>query len=187
MYVDVRSHHFAVTNMSREAMYEMNSFLKGLKQWGFIRLPNGKCIREVIRVFAAYTNDKREFRIPISLLPKFETHFQNSLASDYVINRTPAYSPIPTVLKMKSHWVPREAQVPVIEYLTAPGHPISKFVDLQPGAGKSLRWCARHTGAVPKRAYRRACPCACVQRPNECGPRREIRPVHPQWSTCHCR
>lgn len=138
MYVDVRSHHFAVTNMSREAMYEMNSFLKGLKQWGFIRLPNGKCIREVIRVFAAYTNDKREFRIPISLLPKFESHFQNSLASDYVINKTPEYSPVPVILKMKSHWVLRENQNEVVSYLTIPGHPISKFINLQTGFGKSV-------------------------------------------------
>ena len=76
-YVDVRSHHFAVSKMSRQAFYELNGVLKGLRQWGYVKLPNGKFIREVLRVFAAHTDNKQEIRFPISLLPKFEEHFKN--------------------------------------------------------------------------------------------------------------
>lgn len=137
-YVDVRSHHFAVSRMSRQAFYELNGVLKGLRQWGFVRLPNGKFIREVLRVFAAHTDNKEEVRFPISLLPVFEEHFKSVGLGDYVISKPIPYEPAFADFRIKPQWQEREHQVPVIEYIVNPGEPVSKFVSLATGQGKSF-------------------------------------------------
>lgn len=137
--VTICSHHFSVNQLSIRGRELCMAFARTLIQYGLERLPGGRFHRAAQRVFAAATQNKNEFRFHINSLKEFKEHLQrhNSLNSLVVWKVLPPVDAERVELKIRDGWVPREKQIPGIEFMAAP-EPISKLYELQTGSGKTF-------------------------------------------------
>jgi len=136
--ITIYSHHFSVTNMTDKGKYICTGFSYKLVQYGFVP-ERGQMIRKPLRVFASSTYDKSEFRFHINSLQDFKEHLslKNCRTESYYTRYADGYEPAPAVFTVKPEWVPRDYQVPIIEYLIQP-EPISKLVGIRTGQGKGV-------------------------------------------------
>lgn len=138
----VKSHHFVVKNITPRARPAIFTFTKSLIQFGFIRATHGRYVHTPLKVFAASTHDRSEYRFHINQLKEFirvliEDKFTDEM---YEVIQVPMYYPAKISMKIGDEWKDRDYQIPIIEYLTDPNPPIAKFLPLQTGRGKS--YCA---------------------------------------------
>jgi superfamily II DNA or RNA helicase len=137
--ITLGSHFFKITKISARARPAIESFARTLVQYGWQRERN-KYIKAALRVFAIASLDRSEYRFHINHLRVFE----QTIASFNLVSDMVAYDklPIPDAqevdLVFQPHWKLREHQIPVVDYLLSNDEPVSKFVSLQTGAGKSL-------------------------------------------------
>lgn len=136
--VDVYSHNFAVSDIQPSVRYIVEGFARKWVQYGFIKNA-GRWIRQAIKIFASVTRDKREFRFHINQYENFLRHLEENGIHDqvdFVIHKL--YEPERVELPVFDKWVPREDQVPVIDYILDNKPPRAKFVALQTGKGKTF-------------------------------------------------
>jgi superfamily II DNA or RNA helicase len=144
--VEICSHFFRATQISARAKPAIVEFAKKAVQWGMMRVPRPGAAAgyrySPLRVFAAATEDRTEYRFHINQLKEFQQHLEfHKLVGEMVeFSYRPMYDPEKVELVIKPEWTDRDHQVPVIEYITAPPPPNSKLVELQTGKGKS--YCA---------------------------------------------
>lgn len=140
------SHYFKVTKLSPRGRQIAELFAKKMVQWGWQRSGARDYIHAALKVFAAATADRTEFRFHINQLKDFQLHLEfNNFRGDMVeIFQLPIPDCADADFIVQSKWSDREHQVPVIEYLTKDAPPFSKFVDLQTGKGKS--YCSMRGG-----------------------------------------
>lgn len=136
--VTLYSHHFTVSKITGRAFAAVQEFARRNVQYG-VKKEYGRWVRVPTKVYAAATRDRSVFRFHINQLKDFEHHLKNSfLAGSDERVVAPLKDIDPVTLKIKDEWVPRDDQVPVIEYICADTPHISRFVDLQTGKGKSF-------------------------------------------------
>ena len=139
--VEICTHHFVCKNITPRARPAIEGFARRFIHYGLVR-ENGRYFRAPIKVFAAATNKRTEYRFHINALEEFKRHI---LLSEYllvdalvewVVKPIPESTPVD--LSLFDFWQLRENQVPVVDYVLSKDPPLSKFVELQTGAGKSL-------------------------------------------------
>lgn len=140
LHVTLSTHNFAVRRITARGKAAVETFARRNVQYGMQRVPGNRYARLPLRVFAAATADRSEYRFHINQLKEFKEH----LASHYLVGdavdwvqSVPA-EPRRALLTMKPEWVARGDQIPVVEYLVSDEEPISKFINLQTGVGKSF-------------------------------------------------
>lgn len=139
----VATHHFTVRDVQAGAYKHVISFAQKYVQWGTVRVqqPGRRPIfkRGPLRVFAASTGDRKEFRFHINCLREFLEHLNLNFVRAEQIQRIEAPLGLPrkVTLPVKPEWQDREHQVPAIAYGLEDTNTRSKFIDLQTGKGKS--------------------------------------------------
>lgn len=136
--VHIASHHFTVTRITPRGRPAVDSFARKYIQWGWERAPSGRSIRVPTKVFAAATTDRSEYRFHINQYKKFLEHLEYHYLTPNLVDTIvlPLYEPAKVVYEIFPHWVDREHQPPVIEYMLKPDQPRA-FVSLQTGKGKA--------------------------------------------------
>lgn len=144
------SHFFKVTRISARANPIIISFAKQFIQYSVMR-QGGRYARTAVKVFAAATGDRSEYRFHINTFTKFKQHLEaNFLSLDLVeIIDLPIPEACKVNFEIMPHWKDKDYQVPVIEYLsntnftpidkppTPDTIPRAKFLNLRTGLGKS--------------------------------------------------
>lgn len=136
--VQVFSHGFVAFNLSVRGKWLCSTFARRFVQFGLVP-NNGHYQKVAMKVFAAATEDRSEFRFHINVLEEFKEFLHTNQVDKYLV----AWESIPVPpaelaeFPIKEHWVVKTEQRPVVDYLLKP-LPHSKFVDLQTGKGKSF-------------------------------------------------
>lgn len=130
------SHGIVIDKMTTRAKHIVHQFSANLTQFS-IRKVGNDYLREMKKVFAARTDDLIEYRYNRNQLEQLLSflHSRGIGTGHYTIDYVGDYIAAPMTLKMPDKFVPREAQVPLIEYILAPGH--IKAITLQTGQGKA--------------------------------------------------
>lgn len=138
LWVTMYSHHFSVDRLTPRGRALVNIFAKNYVQYGW-ESSQGQSHRVALRVFAAATDDRTSYRFHINTLGDFrEFLFNNLIEGELVEFVTHPIKPGKVVdLNIYPKWTARDYQIPIIEYLCKP-EPVSKFVDLGTGLGKSF-------------------------------------------------
>ena len=137
--ITLASHFFKITHITPRARPAIEAFARTLVQYGWQRERN-KYVKAALRVFAIASMDRSEYRFHINQLRMFEQTISSfSITSDMIAYET---LPIPEAVSvdftLQDGWHLRDYQEPAVEYLLSNEAPISKFISLQPGRGKSL-------------------------------------------------
>lgn len=137
----IATHHFAITRITPRARAAVDTFARRFVQYGLVKVPGtrNRFERAALKVFAAATNDRSEYRFHINTLKDFYEHLKlHQLQGEMVeILERPLYEPRKVELKVFDHWQDRDYQIPFIEYLLDPGPPLLKLGAIQTGKGKS--------------------------------------------------
>ncbi len=137
--IDVYSHNFAVSDIQPSVRFYVEGFARKWIQYGFIK-EAGRWIRQAIKGFYSITRDKRVFRFHINQFDAFLKYLEVNNIDESMIDivRHKMYEPERVELPVFDKWVPREDQVPVIDYILDYKPPVAKFVALQTGKGKTF-------------------------------------------------
>lgn len=141
MRLDVYSHNVKVSGFTRPGKEVLLEYCRSLAQYGLTRVGHGRNSRFVnamLRVYTAVTADRAEFRFHVHQLNDFLDHLA---ANGYPKHRLDIHFHLPkpgaaVAFKMNEKFVPKDYQVPVIDYMVSEGH--SKVVTLQTGKGKTF-------------------------------------------------
>jgi superfamily II DNA or RNA helicase len=135
--ITLYSHHFSATRLSGRGRYICDSFALFYLEYGFIPT-RGKMVKTALRVFAASTVERDEYRFHINQLPAFEEHLTRNNIIGSLVERLikPMFEPAKVEFKVKEGWAPKDYQLPLIDYLVQ-DKPVSKLLGLQTGKGKS--------------------------------------------------
>lgn len=136
MRVDVYSHHVRISGYEDTYKRVLYGFFRGLGHYGLKMVAPRQMARVITCTYATRTRDEREFRFHVHQLEELLRHLDaNGIPKsrlhivhhgDYV-PATVNYHPNPARQ-------PRDYQIPLIDYLVAPGR--SKVLTLQTGKGK---------------------------------------------------
>lgn len=141
LLIVLHSHYFKATRFQGRGREVVVEFARKNIQFSFQRNQWGKFEWLPSRVYAASNEARTEFRFHINQLKAFKEHCDiYKLPQEAIEYVAQPMFPVRTVdFKFKPGWVDKDYQVAVIDYLSQP-LPISKFVNLQTGLGKS--YCA---------------------------------------------
>jgi superfamily II DNA or RNA helicase len=134
--VEIYSHNFVCKVITPKGKWLCSTFAKDYIQYGFVR-ERGRYNRAALKVFAAATDDRVEFRFHINCLAKFrEFLIYNGVEGNQISFKE---IPLPVSdnieLPIKSSWTTRESQEAPIAYLENPNIK-NKLLTLQTGSGK---------------------------------------------------
>ena len=137
--VDVFSHFFKLTFVTPRGRDVIQTFLKNYIQMGLVR-KGRRYVREPVKVFGARIRDGSEYRFHINQLTDFRRVCADVGIPEEFIKPTvhELYAPAPSKLQMLPHWIPRDYQEPILEYLGSPEPNNRKLVEIQPGKGKTF-------------------------------------------------
>lgn len=143
MTLTIGSHFFKVNHLTTRAREAVVQFAQKYVKYGFKQVRRGRevsYIKVAEAVYGTATNDREEYRFHINQLSEFKTILERNYINDNLIeivykNKFEALS---VNLKMKPEWIPRDYQLPAIDYLDDPGPPLAKFIGIQTGKGKSF-------------------------------------------------
>ena len=157
--VNCYSHYFTAKPLNGRATQAVSNFSRRYIQWGFVK-QNGRFVRAPIKNFFVVDHDRVTFRFHIGQYNRFKEFIEQSYIPKEEILLREHKPPEATVvsLPIQEHWVLREDQEPVIDYMTSRDY-IRKFLALQTGKGKGLcsMWSAsiigKRIGIVVKAMY----------------------------------
>lgn len=137
--VDVYSHNFKVTGFDYDVYRAMTDFCIPLIQTGLERRPGGRFKTTNLKVFAAATSDRSEFRFHINLFPKFIGALRERGIREESLEVNKHALKTPAKLKGKTfpHLVLRDYQEPIVQFLVERGCPI-RVLSVQTGRGKTM-------------------------------------------------
>lgn len=140
LQITIASHFFKITRISPRAKLVVDSFARRYVQKGLVRLPGGRYVNEGVKVYAAATSDREEYRFHINQYKPFIEHLKHNHITENLFDEITL--PIPQSqdieLNIKPQWVPRDYQIPAIEYLVENNDNRSKLLGLRTGEGKTF-------------------------------------------------
>lgn len=141
MRVMVATHHFVVTSINPRARPAVDEFARSLIQWSYRPSRRGPAQKIADKVYAASTRYRNEHRFHINLFDKFKECLRRHHINDAMVHWSRI--PVPTAPHVDfslsdDAFEPKDYQVPVIDYIVKNEGPVSRFVDLQTGAGKTF-------------------------------------------------
>jgi superfamily II DNA or RNA helicase len=135
--VDLYSHHMRVSHFGGNFKKVVIAYCKTMGQYGLKKVM-GKFARAIVRVFVGVSVDREVFNFHREQLQDFIDFIGN-----YGLNQKqlwiivhPLYKAPTVELSYIDTRVPHDYQVPIIDYIVAPGR--SKVVTLDPGRGKTF-------------------------------------------------
>jgi superfamily II DNA or RNA helicase len=136
LQIDVYSHHVSVSNFGWEVKEALVAFAKQRTNWGPVRGFGGRVVAEMKSTYVGIAKNRTRFNF---LLASKEELIQwlerNGFRRDrMVIIEHPLYVPKKVQFIYKMEVIPRDYQVPIIDYILEPG--VNKMVELQTGKGK---------------------------------------------------
>lgn len=143
MRVELLSHGFKVTGFDDRGKVALLDFARSMAQYGLVKVGRNQFERKMLRVFAAATQSRSEFRFHRNQFDDFLRHLASYGISrkDLDITVRPQFEPEKVEHPLKDTREPRPEQVMLIDYLSAPCDPNfapSKVLTLQPGKGKTF-------------------------------------------------
>lgn len=139
LQITVSSHNFKITRISPRTKIVVEAFARKYVQRGLVRKPGGRYISEPVKVFASATSDREEYRFHINQLKDFYEHlkFNHITENLYEVINKEIKPGLDIDIKVKPQWIPREDQVPILDYLTETNSNRAKLVGIQTGKGKA--------------------------------------------------
>lgn len=136
MRITLCSHYFRVDRINHVARNACFIYSNQMLQWGY-RPERGRMVRTKMKVFAASTKNRTEFRFHINCLKEFlETTKRVNIHPNFIkIEKEEPFEAKDIEIEMKKGWVMRDYQIPLSEYCTA-DKPVSKLLTMQTGQGK---------------------------------------------------
>lgn len=135
--VDEYSHFLKVRGFDKRAKEVLLKFCIGMAEWGPVRVAPGKFVRKMVRIYAAATKDRSEFRFHINQKEELLEHLRAHGGSSCVELREHEPPKAKSVqFKVDAKFTPRDYQVNILEYLT--NHQIINVLTLQTGKGKTF-------------------------------------------------
>ena len=134
----IYSHHFVLSKLSPVGRMLANKFAMKFVQYSLVPA-GGMMHRKATKVFATATNDRTEFRFHINQLKDFYkqlVHYGYDNPKLYTTIHVPVKKSPDVSFEVDPKYVPRDYQVPIIEYVSKP-EPKCKLVGLQTGGGKT--------------------------------------------------
>lgn len=130
------SHFFKCIKLTPRGVAMCNLFSNRFVQYGWMP-ERGRYIRKALKVFAARTEDKTEYRFHINTYKDFIQLLKNNGINEklFIVEKAPDYVAEEVKLKVKSNWKPRDYQVPVIDYILG-NDCVSKLIGMPTGYGK---------------------------------------------------
>jgi superfamily II DNA or RNA helicase len=134
------THFFKINKISPRLQSLILRYCDRYVYKSLIKVPKRGFVYAPTRVYAARLKNNSEFRFPINALLDFITFLQDKAVPEelYLIKEQPIYNPQSTTFTIKKGWVPKEYQIPVINYLLENNGGCSKFVGLRTGRGKTF-------------------------------------------------
>lgn len=134
--LEVYSHYFKIYKVEPRMQQAIMQFARGLIQHKLEKV-NGRFVKKGDRVFATKSFDFYEFRFNRNQLEEFLAVCEsNGVRKEQMdITYMPLYAPEKAAVRLSESWVPRDNQVPIIDYIVSDGH--IKVVTLQTGQGKA--------------------------------------------------
>lgn len=134
--MEVYSHFVKICDVTEPAKVALRRVCGGLMQYSWEQIA-GRMERVRGKCFWAMTDDKKEFRFNINMLPEILKIFEQHGIKESAVRiiKHDLYTPASSKVKMPDTWTPRPDQVPLIEYLVSPG-PL-KTIALRTGGGKT--------------------------------------------------
>lgn len=134
----VASHFFKLNQLTPRATELAYIFSKRFVQKGLVRNGWGKFEYSPIKVFAASTADRSEFRFHINTLKEFRAFLTQNFISDNLFTEItlPIPNGLPVEIIVKDSWSTRDYQIPYVDYLTNDNPSRSRFLDVPTGYGK---------------------------------------------------
>lgn len=134
----IASHHFTVTIESETVKRVVKYFVNPMIQQG-LKKEGRRFVFGPIKTFAARDANKRTYRFHINQWEDFlhALRMYDVSLDRLTIYKRGEYEPFKCELPIFEQWIPRDYQEPIIEYITS-GTPVSKFLELQTGFGKSF-------------------------------------------------
>lgn len=153
-----RSHHFVLRNPTARGKAVIEKFAMRYIHWGMVR-ERGRYLKKPLKVFAAATNNKREYRFHINTFKDFLDHLAQNFITPNLYTRIDQPPPIieEVIIRVNDNLVARDYQENAIEYINKPHDPPpafplvrrapAKLVALQTGKGKSFTAMTAHSRA----------------------------------------
>lgn len=138
--IESYTHGIRVCNYNYAVLQALLSFSKRFGEYGLVRKGPGRFEKELIRLYACSTANRREMRFLITQKQELIDH----LAAHGITKNSIEFVDIdvPTPKKVEFETIhgltPRDYQVPLIDYLIDPNGPHSRLITLYTGGGKSL-------------------------------------------------
>lgn len=130
------THHFIVSGVDSVYQRGIEAYVRRLVETENNMDTFGNMHTINLRVYAVKHQFELAYRFHINHLDDL-TQFLNAGGLRFNVGEIiDVYDPTPANFEVKDGWVPRADQVPVIEYLSAPG--VKKVVDAQTGSGKTI-------------------------------------------------
>ena len=134
MIIKKYSHHFTVTGYNYEVERVLRRFCGTLVSTNVNKRPDGEVIITRDKVYAVHNKHNHVFRFHIEMLDKFmEVIHGNRL--DAEIFDVPLYAPQKAVFTINHGYLPRDYQLPLINFITNDSY--KNVITLQTGRGKT--------------------------------------------------
>lgn len=137
--IEVFTHNFKVTNYDHGFYALLKEYCKPLVQMEMVPSRGGRFKPVPKKVFAASPASRKELRFCISKYQDFMAWFgaRGWDEKRFNIVRHELYTPAKLVSEFFPHWIPRDYQIPVIDFCAEENKPI-RVVVVQTGKGKGL-------------------------------------------------
>lgn len=134
--IEVYTHFIKITKIQATAHRALMSVLSDLVQYKYRKTRRGM-VKEKDRCYAARSLDRSEYRLSIGSYPVFlqELKRMGIKENQYTVKEMPLDLGVDIDVPFKEGWIPREVQVPVIDWILEEGH--IKTSTLQMGDGKT--------------------------------------------------
>ena len=138
--ITIGSHFFKLTHIHPSVKTIINDFARRYIKFKLVKDNRGSFKRTPDAVFGAATANREEYRFHINQYQEFRDLLKMKNYTDNLLDIV--VKPIPLGISyefdVKDIWVPRDYQIPVIEYFCAPDGSRSRIVEIQTGKGKTF-------------------------------------------------
>lgn len=141
--VDIYSHHFVLSKVQARGTEVVETFARQYIQFG-LEKQGRRFVRAPVKVFAARVRGTMgsvlEYRFHIQQFEAFIKHLTNMqiLPHTYEVVRHDMHPGAEVVLDVLEQWVPKDYQVPIIDYLVDKKPSYMKLLEIQTGKGKTF-------------------------------------------------
>lgn len=142
LHIVISTHNFCVTRIAPRVKPVILQFIKdNLLQYGLVRVQGGKYVNSAVKVYCTSSSSREQFRFHINMYESFMDYLKIFSITENLMNITtkPLVIFDKISLVVQPQWIPKEEQIPAIDYLADNNSPHrSRILELQTGKGKTV-------------------------------------------------